>query len=87
MTLPRVSVVLIAASAVLACGGTSRPAPAVASEQSAPPPPSPASDDKPCPVMANDKCYPSSEAACKAIGCDPAHCQVNYSYPMEASCQ
>ena len=41
---------------------------------------------KACPVMANDKCYSSSEAACKAIACEPVNCQVNYSYPMAASC-
>lgn len=70
---------------MLACAANS-PQPTAAAGEHTPPPPSQIADDTPCSVVANDKCYASSDEACKAIGCPPARCQFSYSDPMEASC-
>lgn len=87
MSLHRISFLLICTVCpMLACAAKVQPPPGVVSDENTPPLPSPIADGKPCPVMANDQCYASSEAACKAIGCSPGHCQLSYSQPMEATC-
>lgn len=94
-TLP---ILLALALLFTACGGAGAPAGEDGATSGAEDEPTPTDEGRPvvegpdgvpedCPFRVADLCYSTSEAACRAAGCEPDACAILESYPAQIRCE